>query len=144
MVSSLVSNTLIGLGLDVVDVGLSTTPLLKMAVKFENAASGIILTASHNPKNGMRWNFKQQGEFISGDEGKLILDLAANEEFNFAPVDKLGTYTVNEDTLQQHIDAILAYELVDAAAIKKAKFNIVVDAVNSTSAIAVPAILKAL
>lgn len=145
IVSSLVSNTLIGLGLDVVDVGLSTTPTVEMAVKFENAAGGIILTASHNPKE---WNalklLNSKGEFISGDEGKLILDLAANEDFNFAAVDKLGTYTVSDNTLQQHIDAILAYDLVDAAAIEKANFNIVVDAVNSTGAIAVPAILKAL
>ena len=145
MVSSLVVNTLIGLGLDVIDLGLSTTPTVEMAVKFENAAGGIILTASHNPKE---WNalklLNNKGEFISGDEGKFILDLAAKEDFIFAPVDKLGTYTKNENALQQHIDAVLNYELVDVAAIKKAKFKIVVDAVNSTGAIAVPELLKAL
>jgi len=145
MVSSLVANTLIGLGLDVVDVGLSTTPTVEMAVKFENAAGGIILTASHNPKE---WNalklLNNKGEFISGDEGKLILELAAKEEFSFASVDKLGTYTKDETTLQKHIDAVVNYELVDVAAIKKAKFKIVIDAVNSTGAIAVPALLKAL
>ncbi len=145
MVSSLVANTLIGLGLDVIDLGLSTTPTVEMAVQFEQAAGGIILTASHNPKE---WNalklLNSKGEFISGDEGKLILELAAKEDFNFAAVDKLGTYTKDESFLQKHIDAVLNYELVDVAAIKKKKFNIVVDAVNSTGAIAVPALLKAL
>lgn len=145
MVSSLVVNTLIGLGLNVIDLGLSTTPTVEMAVKFEGAAGGIILTASHNPKE---WNalklLNSKGEFISGDEGKLILDLAANEDFNFAAVDKLGTYTQDETSLQKHIDAVVNYELVDVAAIKKSKFKIVIDAVNSTGAIAVPALLKAL
>jgi phosphomannomutase len=145
MVSSLVTNTLMGLGLNVIDLGLSTTPTVEMAVKFEDAAGGIILTASHNPKE---WNalklLNSKGEFISGDEGKLILDLAAAEDFNFAAVDKLGTYTKDDSSLQKHIDAVVNYDLVDVAAIKKAKFNIVIDAVNSTGAIAVPALLKAL
>jgi phosphomannomutase len=145
MVSSLVSNTLIGLGLHVIDLGLSTTPTVEMAVQFEKAAGGIILTASHNPKE---WNalklLNHKGEFISGDEGKLILDLAAAEDFTFAPVDKLGTYTKDETSLQKHIDAVANYPLVDVAAIKKAKFKIVIDAVNSTGATAVPAMLKAL
>jgi phosphomannomutase len=145
MVSSLVSNTLIGLGLHVIDLGLSTTPTVEMAVQFEKAAGGIILTASHNPKE---WNalklLNHKGEFISGDEGKLILDLAAAEDFTFAPVDKLGTYTKDETSLQKHIDAVVNYDLVDVAEIKKAKFKIVIDAVNSTGATAVPAMLKAL
>jgi phosphomannomutase len=145
MVSSLVTNTLMGLGLNVIDLGLSTTPTVEMAVKFEDAAGGIILTASHNPKE---WNalklLNSKGEFISGDEGKLILDLAAAEDFNFAAVDKLGTYTKDDSSLQKHIDAVVNYDLVDVATIKKAKFNIVIDAVNSTGAIAVPALLKAL
>lgn len=145
MVSSLVVNTLLGLGLNVVDLGLSTTPTVEMAVQFENAAGGIILTASHNPKE---WNalklLNSKGEFISGDEGKLILDLAAAEDFNFAAVDKLGTCTKDDSSLQKHIDAVVNYPLVDIAAIKKAKFNIVVDAVNSTGAFAVPDLLKAL
>jgi len=145
MVSNLVVNTLIGLGLDVVDLGLSTTPTVEMAVIFEEAAGGIILTASHNPKE---WNalklLNHKGEFISGDEGKLILTAAENEDFDFAKVDKLGTYTKKEDLLKKHIDAVVNYELVDAAAIKKQNFKIVVDAVNSTGAIAVPALLKAL
>jgi phosphomannomutase len=145
MVSSLVANTLMGLGLHVVDLGLSTTPTVEMAVQFEKAAGGIILTASHNPKE---WNalklLNHKGEFISGDEGKLILDLAEAEDFIFAPVDKLGAYTKDETALQKHIDAVVNYDLVDIAAIKKAKFKIVIDAVNSTGAIAVPAMLKAL
>jgi len=145
MVNNLVVNTLLGLGLNVIDLGLSTTPTVEMAVKFETAAGGIILTASHNPKE---WNalklLNSKGEFISGDEGKLILELAAKEDFNFAPVDKLGTYTKDESCLQKHIDAVINYELVDVAAIKKSKFKIVIDAVNSTGAIAVPALLKAL
>jgi phosphomannomutase len=145
MVSSLVANTLMGLGLHVVDLGLSTTPTIEMAVQFEKAAGGIILTASHNPKE---WNalklLNHKGEFISGDEGKLILDLAEAEDFIFAPVDKLGAYTKDETALQKHIDAVVNYDLVDIAAIKKAKFKIVIDAVNSTGAIAVPAMLKAL
>ncbi len=145
MVSNLVVNTLIGLGLNVVDLGLSTTPTVEMAVTFEEAAGGIILTASHNPKE---WNalklLNNKGEFISGDEGKLILTAAENEDFNFAKVDKLGTYCKDESLLQKHIDAVIAYELVDAAAIKKKNFKIVVDAVNSTGAIAVPALLKVL
>ena len=118
MVSKLVVNTLIGLGLDVIDLGLSTTPTVEMAVIFEEAAGGIILTASHNPKE---WNalklLNNKGEFISGDEGKLILIAAQNEDFDFAKVDKLGTYTKNESLLQKHIDAVVGYELVDVSAI---------------------------
>jgi len=145
MVSNLVANTLMGLGLNVVDLGLSTTPTVEMAVKFEDAAGGIILTASHNPKE---WNalklLNNKGEFISGDEGKLILKSAEKEDFKFANVDKLGSYTKDESLLQKHIDAILKYELVDIEAIKAKNFKIVVDAVNSTGAIAVPALLKEL
>lgn len=145
MVSNLVANTLLGLGLDVIDLGLSTTPTVEMAVTFEKAAGGIILTASHNPKE---WNalklLNNKGEFISGDEGKLILSAAENEDFKFATVDKLGTYTKDDSLLQKHINAILNYELVDAKAIRKKNFKIVIDAVNSTGAIAVPALLTAL
>jgi len=145
MVSNLVVNTLLGLGLNVVDLGPSTTPTVEMAVQFEKAAGGIILTASHNPKE---WNalklLNNRGEFISGDEGKLILAAAEKEDFTFAGVDKLGTYTRDETLLQQHIDAVLKYELVDAAAIKNKNFKVVIDAVNSTGAIAVPALLQQL
>ncbi|BFG69389.1 phosphoglucosamine mutase [Sediminibacterium sp. KACHI17] len=145
MVQRLVISTLNALGLDVVDLGLSTTPTVEMAVVFEKAAGGIILTASHNPKE---WNalklLNEKGEFISGEDGAALLEIAAKDDFTFASVDKLGTYTVNDTALQQHIDAVLAYPLVDIAAIKKAKFKIVLDAINSTGAIAVPALLRAL
>ncbi len=145
MVQRLVVSTLNALGLDVVDLGLSTTPTVEMAVVFEKAAGGIILTASHNPKE---WNalklLNEKGEFISGEDGATLLEIAAKDDFTFASVDKLGGYTVNETALQQHIDAVLAYPLVDVAAIKKAKFKVVLDAINSTGAIAVPALLKAL
>lgn len=145
MVKNLVISTLNALGLDVVDLDYSTTPTVEMAVVFEQAAGGIILTASHNPKE---WNalklLNDKGEFIDAALGAKVLELAAAEDFEFVPVDKLGSVTKDESALQKHIDSILAYELVDVAAIKKAKFNIVVDAVNSTGAIAVPALLKAL
>lgn len=145
MVQGLVVNTLIALGLDVVDLGLSTTPTVEMAVVFEEAAGGIILTASHNPKE---WNalklLNHLGEFISGADGAKLLELAASEDFDFASVDQLGTYTPNNTALEKHIEAVVNYPLVDVAAIKKAKFKVVVDAINSTGAIAVPALLKAL
>lgn len=145
MVQRLVVSTLNALGLDVVDLGLSTTPTVEMAVVFEKAAGGIILTASHNPKE---WNalklLNDKGEFISGEVGAKVLEIAANEDFSFAGVDQLGSYTTNDTALQQHIDAVVNYPLVDVAAIKKAKFSVVVDAINSTGAIAVPALLKAL
>jgi phosphomannomutase len=145
MVQRLVVSTLNALGLDVIDCGLSTTPTVEMAVVFEQAAGGIILTASHNPKE---WNalklLNGKGEFISGAEGATVLALAENEDFNFATVDKLGSYTVDTVSLQQHIDAVINYPLVDIAAIKKQKFNIVIDAINSSGAFAVPALLKAL
>lgn len=145
MVSNLVSSTLVALGLDVIDLGLSTTPTVEMAVGFHEAAGGIILTASHNPKE---WNalklLNAKGEFISGADGAELLEIAGAEDFNFSPVDKLGTYTKDDSSLKKHIDAVVNYELVDVAAIKKAKFKIVVDAVNSSGAFAVPALLKAL
>jgi phosphomannomutase len=145
MVQRLVVSTLNALGLNVIDVGLSTTPTVEMAVIFENAAGGIILTASHNPKE---WNalklLNSKGEFISAADGATVLEIVAKDDYTFASVDKLGSYTINTTSLQQHIDAVVNYPLVDIAAIKKAKFNIVVDAINSTGAIAVPALLKAL
>ena len=145
MVSNLVTSTLISLGFNVIDLGLSTTPTVEMAVKFEDAAGGIILTASHNPKE---WNalklLNSKGEFISGDEGKLILALAEKEEFNFVQIDELGTIIKNDELLKKHINSCVNYKFVDIVAIKKAKFKIVVDAINSTGAIAVPALLKAL
>lgn len=145
MVQSLVINTLVALGINVVDLGLSTTPTVEVAVKMEKADGGIILTASHNPKE---WNalklLNQEGEFISAETGARVLELAAKEEFAFAPVDRLGAVVVNNTYLQKHIDAILKYPLVNARAIAKQNFKVVVDAINSTGAIYVPALLRAL
>lgn len=145
MVKQLVVATLNGLGLDVIDLDLSTTPTVEIAVKMENAAGGIIITASHNPKE---WNalklLNGDGEFISGEDGAVVLDLAAREDFAFADVNKLGTYFRDESYMQKHIDLIVNYPLVDVAAIKERKFKVVVDAVNSSGAIYIPALLKAL
>ncbi|MBK7291435.1 MAG: phosphoglucosamine mutase [Chitinophagaceae bacterium] len=145
MVQNLVVNTLIGLGIDVVDLGLSTTPTVEVAVKMEKADGGIILTASHNPKE---WNalklLNSDGEFISAEIGANVLELAAAEDFSFASIDKLGTVTVDDSYLQKHIDAILEYPLVNAKAIAKQDYRVVVDAINSTGAIFVPALLQAL
>ena len=145
LVSNLVVQTLLSLGFDVVDLGLSTTPTVEIAVKMENAAGGIIITASHNPKE---WNalklLNSKGEFINAEEGEIILSIAEKEKFDFVAIDKLGTYTKDDSYLQKHIDAIVNYPLVDVAAIKKAKFKIVVDGINSTGSTFVPALLKAL
>jgi phosphomannomutase len=145
MIQRLVVSTLNALGLNVVDLGLSTTPTVEMAVHSHKAAGGIILTASHNPKE---WNalklLNSNGEFISAEDGTKILEIAASDNYTFVAVDKIGSYIVDSDALQQHIDAVVNYPLVDVAAIKKQKFKIVVDAINSTGAIAVPALLKAL
>jgi phosphomannomutase len=145
MVSTLVANTLVGMGLEVTDLGLSTTPTVEMAVVREGAGGGIIVTASHNPRE---WNalklLNHLGEFINGEDGKKVLRSAQKEDFLFAPVDKLGAYTKNRDALEKHIDAIINHELVDVKAIRKKNFHIVVDAVNSSGALAVPALLKAI
>lgn len=145
MVNRLVTGTLLGMGVDVVDLGLSTTPTVEMAVVMEKANGGIILTASHNPK---QWNalklLNQKGEFISDEIGKEVLSLADSNKIDYAEVDELGTYTENKDYIQKHIDAILAIDLVDVEAIKAARFKVVVDAVNSSGGIAVPMLLKAL
>ena len=144
MVRDLVASTLSALGIQVVDLGLSTTPTVEMAVTMEQADGGIILTASHNPKE---WNalklLNEQGEFISAEMGAKVLELAAADAFHYAGVEKLGTIT-SADYLQKHIDAILAYPLVDAQAIAAKKLTVVVDAVNSSGAVYVPALLQAL
>jgi phosphomannomutase len=145
MISNLVVSTLVGLGIDVIDLGLSTTPTVEIAVPMENAQGGIILTASHNPK---QWNalklLNQKGEFISGADGEKVLNIAEREAFDFAEVDDLGSITQDDTYLQKHIDAVLALPLVDKNAISNADFHVVVDAVNSTGGIFVPALLKAL
>jgi len=134
-----------GLGIDVIDLGLSTTPTVEMAVVMEGAQGGIILTASHNPK---QWNalklLNSKGEFISDEVGKEILSIADSDKIEFAEVDKLGKRTENNEYIKKHIEAILAIDLVDVEAIKAKKFKVVVDAVNSTGGIAVPMLLKAL
>jgi phosphomannomutase len=145
MVSNLCANTLIACGFHVIDLGLTTTPTVEIAVKMENAAGGIILTASHNPKE---WNalklLNSEGEFINAEVGAKVLAMAEKEDFNYAHVDKTGTYRIDDSYLQKHIDAVLNYDLVDVEAIKKAKFKIVLDAINSSGAIYIPALLKAL
>ncbi|MEO6455616.1 MAG: phosphoglucosamine mutase [Ginsengibacter sp.] len=144
MVSNLAANTLIALGFNVIDLGITTTPTVEIAVINEHAAGGIILTASHNSKE---WNalklLNSSGEFIDANEGEIILRLAESENFSFAVVDKLGSY-IKDDYLQKHIDAVTEYELVDIPAIKKRKFKIVVDVINSSGSIYIPALLKAL
>ena len=145
MVSHLVVSTLRGLGLDVIDLGLSTTPTVELAVTGEKAAGGIILTASHNPQE---WNalklLNNKGEFISAEEGAAILEKAKKEDFVFATVDKLGTYTTNGTWLQKHIDAVINHPLVDVKSIQAKRYKIVVDTINSTGTLFVPPLLKAL
>jgi phosphomannomutase len=145
MISDLVISTLSGLGIDVIDLGLSTTPTVEVAVPMEKAHGGIILTASHNPK---QWNalklLNEKGEFISGADGEEVLKIAEEERFHFAEVDELGKVTQDNSYLEKHIEAILNLPLVDAEAIRNANFSVVVDAVNSTGGIFVPALLKAL
>jgi phosphomannomutase len=145
MINQLVTATLQGLGLDVIDLGLSTTPTVEIAVTLEKASGGIILTASHNP---IQWNalklLNEKGEFISAEDGAEILRIAEAESFDFAEVEKLGKYSTNDKYFKKHIDLILKYKFVDVKAIKKANFKIAVDAVNSTGGIIVPQLLKAL
>jgi len=145
MVRNLVVGTLQSIGIDVVDLGLSTTPTVEIAVPGERAGGGIILTASHNPA---QWNalklLNSDGEFIDDAEGKQVLEMAENLNFDFSDVQALGTVVYNESYLNKHIEQILALELVDAEAVRKAGFKIAVDAVNSTGGIFVPRLLRAL
>jgi len=145
MVSNLVANTLIGLGIHVIDLGLSTTPTVEIAVPLEKAHGGIILTASHNPK---QWNalklLNHRGEFLSAQAGAEVLALSKAGIFDFASVDELGTHTHDDTYLSKHIDSILALPLVNRSAIAAANFKVVVDAVNSSGGIFVPALLDAL
>lgn len=145
IVSQLVAQTLVALGADVIDLGLSTTPTVEYEVVAENAAGGIIITASHNPRE---WNalklLNDKGEFISAEIGAKILHDADQEDLQFAGVEQSGKYTFKPDHVDRHLDAILAYPLVDTALIKKKNLKIVVDAINSSGAIFVPALLKRL
>ena len=145
MVNSLVTATLQGLGINVVDLGLSTTPTVEVMVPELNAAGGIILTASHNPK---QWNalklLNEKGEFISGKDGAEMLEIAEKEDFNFAEVDDLGKYETRTDAFDIHIQKILDLPMVDAEAVKSKKFKVVLDAVNSTGGISLPPLLEKL
>jgi phosphomannomutase len=145
MIQSLVMNTLIGMGIDVINLGLSTTPTVEVAVPMEHADGGIILTASHNPK---QWNalklLDSSGEFLNATHSQRVLDLAESEEVNFAEVDDLGKITVNDAYFDLHIDEVLDLDYIDVEAIKSCKFKVVVDGVNSTGGIAVPLLLERL
>jgi len=145
MIQQLVINTLVGLGIDVINLDLSTTPTVEMAVMMEHADGGIILTASHNPK---QWNalklLNNKGEFLDAAAGQEILDIAEGGNMLFADVDSLGTISRNDAYIDLHIDEILALDLVNIKAIKAANFKVVVDAVNSTGGIAIPLLLEAL
>ena len=145
MISNIVSGTLMGLGIDVIDLELSTTPTVEMAVCDLNAQGGIILTASHNPK---QWNalklLNASGEFISEAIGLEILELAESENFNYAEVQNLGKYIINSDYLLTHLNKIINLPYVDCDAIKKANFTVVIDAINSSGALVVPKLLTLL
>jgi phosphomannomutase len=145
MVSQLVAQTLIGLGIDVVDLGLSTTPTVEIAVEMEGASGGIIITASHNP---IQWNalklLNPKGEFISAAEGQEVLDIAESNQMSFAEVLQLGSYRTDDTYLDKHIEKILELDLVNLEAIREANFRVAVDAVNSSGGIAVPKLLTAL
>lgn len=145
MIQQLVVATLIGLGIDVIDLGLSTTPTVEIAVPLEKADGGIILTASHNPK---QWNalklLNERGEFLDAAEGARILEIAEREAFEFAPVDELGRHMQNDAYLDIHVDEVLALELVEAETIRPKKFRVVVDGVCSTGGVAIPKLLDAL
>ncbi|WP_019669668.1 phosphoglucosamine mutase [Eudoraea adriatica] len=145
MIQNLVVSTLVGLGIDVIDLDLSTTPTVEIAVPLEKAHGGIILTASHNPK---QWNalklLNEKGEFLDAAQGAIILELAEKEDFHFSEVDDLGTITRNNAYIDIHIDEVLKLPLVNADTIKKAGFKVVVDGVNSTGGIAIPKLLETL
>jgi phosphomannomutase len=145
MIQNLVMNTLIGMGIDVINLGLSTTPTVEVAVPMEHADGGIILTASHNPK---QWNalklLDANGEFLNAAHSQRVLDLAEREDVDFAEVDDLGKITVNNAYFDLHIDEVLALDYVDVEAIKSCKFKVVIDGVNSTGGIVVPLLLERL
>lgn len=145
MIQNLVVSTLVGLGIDVIDLDLSTTPTVEIAVPLEKANGGIILTASHNPK---QWNalklLNEKGEFLDAEQGAKILEIAENEDFDFAEVDDLGQIIRNDSYIDIHIDEVLNLPLVDADVIRAAKFKVVVDGVSSTGGIAIPKLLREL
>lgn len=145
MIHQLVMQTLVGLGIDIVDLGLSTTPTVEIAVPLEQADGGIILTASHNPK---QWNalklLNAKGEFLSGAEGAEILTIAESDAIQFAEVDELGEITEHDAYMDIHVDEVLNLALVDAEAVKARKFKVVVDGVNSSGGVIIPKLLEAM
>ena len=145
MVKNVVCGTLMGMGYDVVNIGLATTPTTELAVRMSGAAGGIIITASHNPRH---WNalklLNEQGEFLTKDDGNEVLKIADAEDFEYAEVDDLGSYTDDDSFNQRHIDSVLALSLVDKEAIRKAHFKVCVDSINSVGGIILPQLLKAL
>ena len=145
MVKNVVCGTLMGMGFDVVNIGLASTPTTELAVTMEGACGGIILTASHNPR---QWNalklLNEHGEFLNAAEGNEVLRIAAAEEFTFADIDNLGKYTENDTYNQRHIDSVLALKLVDVEAIRKANFRVAIDCVNSVGGIILPQLLEQL
>jgi phosphomannomutase len=145
MVSNIVAATLQSIGLDVIDLGLSTTPTVEIAVTLEDAAGGIIITASHNP---WQWNalklLNDKGEFITAEDGEKVLTMAESEDLRFSEIHNLGNYSTNGTYIDKHIEMILALNLVDTEAIKARGFKVAIDCVNSTGGIAVPRLLKAL
>lgn len=145
MVNNVVCGTLMGMGYDVVNIGLATTPTTELAVRWSEAAGGIIITASHNPR---QWNalklLNNEGEFLTKDDGNEVLNIAEREDFDYADVDHLGSYTEDNSYNQRHIDAVLALDLVDVEAIKNAHFKVVVDTINSVGGIILPDLFKAL
>ena len=145
MVRSVVCGTLIGMGFDVIDIGLATTPTTELAVTMADADGGIIITASHNPR---QWNalklLNDKGEFLTKDDGNEVLRIAEEENFSYAEVDNLGSYTRDDSFDQKHIDAVLQLKLVDAEAVRQAKFNVCVDAINSVGAVILPKLLEQL
>ncbi len=145
MVKNIVCGTLMGMGCDVVNIGLASTPTTEIAVTMENAQGGIIITASHNPK---QWNalklLNEHGEFLNQEEGNEVLKIAANESFDYALVDDLGSYREDDTYNEKHIDSVLALKLVDVEAIRKAGFSVAIDCVNSVGGIILPVLLKRL
>lgn len=145
MVKNIVCGTLMGMGYDVINIGLATTPTTELAVRMSQSAGGIIITASHNPR---QWNalklLNHEGEFLTKANGNEVLDIAEKEDFEYADVDHLGKYTEDNSYDQRHIDDVLGLKLVDLPAIKKAKFNVVVDSINSVGGIILPKLLDAL
>lgn len=145
MVKNIVCGTLMGMGYDVVNIGLATTPTTELAVRMTDADGGIIITASHNPRH---WNalklLNHEGEFLTADDGKEVLDAAEKEDFDYADVDHIGSYTDDNSFNRRHIDSVLALDLVDTEAIRNAHFKVVVDAINSVGGIILPELLDSL